>query len=75
VIYRANNKIGATGQALISVFYGSNFKETHNLATRDLIKKVIETSAGNYAVSFNESSGYDMVLPHNITSASSELEM
>lgn len=75
VIYKANWTIWDIGKSMISLWYGSDFENTHNLATRDLIQKVIKSSDWNYAVAFNKSGGYDLVLPDTLTSASSELEI
>jgi hypothetical protein len=53
VIYKANEKIGVIGKTMISAWYGSNFKETHDYATQDIVKRVIENSDNTFAVGYN----------------------
>jgi hypothetical protein len=38
---------------MISAWYGSNFKETHDYATQDIVRRVIENSDNTFAVGYN----------------------
>ncbi len=58
VVYKANDKIGAIGKTMISAWYGSNFIETHNHATQDIVKRVIDNSDNIFAVWYNKDDGW-----------------
>lgn len=58
VIYSANNSMSWIAKTAISAWYGWNFEETHNYATRDIVRKVIGNSENTFTVWFTPERWY-----------------